>query len=86
MKENMLNLEVMNSVDTLKQHIINDIEKLPEVYLKELLDFADFLKSKYENEGNKKNQPSWKTEFEPITLKPGKSATEMIREERDNSW
>ena len=82
----MLYLKVMDSIDTLKQHIIKDIEKLPEVYLKELLDFADFLKSKCENEGNDKKQPSWKTEFEPITLKSGKSTTEMIKEERDNSW
>ena len=76
----------MNSIETLKQHILNDIENLPEVYLKELLDFADFLKSKCENEGKEKKQPSWKAEFEPITLKSGKSTTEMIREERDNSW
>ena len=82
----MLYLRIMNSIETLKHHIVKDIEDLPEVYLKEILDFADFLKSKYENKGNDKKQLSWKTEFEPITIKSGKSTTEMIREERDNLW
>ncbi|MBN2533183.1 MAG: DUF2281 domain-containing protein [Spirochaetales bacterium] len=71
----------MNGIEALKEHIIKDIETLPEIYLKELLDFADFLKSKCKNEGNEK--PSWKAEFEPVTLKQGKTTTEMIREERE---
>lgn len=79
MKGNMLNLEVMNNIETIKQHIIADIDKLPEVYLKELLDFADFLMSKYKNEEN----PKWKRKLERIKIKPGKDSSEYLREERD---